>query len=84
MLVTGAKETSKVTFLDQVSCMYYSVQFCKDKKVIRALIDLGNKVNTMTLAYAKQLGLRIWKIDVGAQKIDRSLSKTFEMVTAGF
>ena len=38
----------------------------------------------MTLAYAKQLGLRIKKTDVKAQKIDKSSSNTFRMVIADF
>ena len=38
----------------------------------------------MTLAYAKQLGLRTRKTDVGAQKIDGSSLDTFGMVIAGF
>ena len=38
----------------------------------------------MTPAYAKQLSLRTHKTDVGAQKIDASLLRTFGMVIAGF
>ena len=38
----------------------------------------------MTLAYAKQLSLQVQKTDVGAQKIDGLLLRTFGMVIAGF
>ena len=38
----------------------------------------------MTLAYAKQLGFQVRKTDVGAQKIDGLLLRTFGMVIAGF
>ena len=38
----------------------------------------------MTLAYAKKLGFRTWKTDVGAQKIDYLLLKTYRMVIAAF
>ena len=38
----------------------------------------------MTPAYAKKLGLRTRKTDIGAQKIDGSLLKTYEMVIAAF
>ena len=38
----------------------------------------------MIPAYAKQLGFRIRKTDVEAQKIDGSLLRTFEMVIANF
>ena len=71
--------------LNRVPGIHYLVQFQKDKgATIRALIDLDSKVNTMTPAYAKQLGFQVRKTDVGAQKIDSSLLRTFKMVIAGF
>ena len=71
--------------LDWVPCIHYPVQFQKDKgATIWALIDLRSKVNAMTLAYAKQLGLQVQRTDVEAQKIDGSLFRTFGMVIAGF
>ena len=71
--------------LDRVPYIYYPVQFRKDKRAtIWALIDSGSKINAMTLAFAKQLGLQVRKTDVGAQKIDGSLLRTFGMVIAGF
>ena len=61
------------------------MQFRKDKgTTICALINSGSEVNAMTPAYAKKLGLRIWKTDVGAQKIDGSSLDTFKMVIASF
>ena len=66
-------------------CIYYPIQFRKDKGVtIWALIDSGSKVNAITLAYSKQLGLHIWKTNVWDQKIDRLLLRTFGIVIAGF
>lgn len=38
----------------------------------------------MTLAYASILGLRVYRINVKAQKIDCSILKTFEIVLASF
>ena len=84
-LVTGAsKETQKVIVLDQIPCIYYLVEFQKDKATIQALIDSGSKANAMTPAYTKQLGFRTQKTDVGAQKIDGSSLDTFGIVIAGF
>ena len=60
------------------------MQFCKDKETIGALINSGGKVNTITLAYTAKLGLKVYLTNVGAQKIDGLLLKTFEMVIAGF
>ena len=38
----------------------------------------------MSPAYAKRLGLKTWKTNVGAQKIDGFAFKTFGMVIAEF
>ena len=59
MLMTGANKEAQEVILDRVSYIYYPIQFQKDKKVIGALINFGSKFNTMTLAYAKQLGLEV-------------------------
>ena len=85
-LVTSAsKEAQEVIVLDHVPCIHYPVQFWKDQgATIWAVIDSGNKVNTMTPAYAMKLGLRIQKTDVKAQKIYSSLLETYEMVIATF
>ena len=82
--VTGANKEAQEVILDRVSCIYYPVQFQKDKEVIRALIDSGSKLNAMTPAYAFKLGLRIQKTDVSAQKINGSSLRTFVMIIAGF
>ena len=85
-LVTGAsEEAQEVIILDRVPYIYYPMQFWKDKgATIWVLIDLGSEVNAMTLAYAIKLGHQVWRTDVGAQKIDSSLLRTFGMVIAGF
>lgn len=48
------------------------------------MFNLGSKVNAITLAYVSKLGLKICRINVGAQKIDDSIFKTFKMVPASF
>ena len=86
VLVTETiKEAYKVIVPNRLPCIYYLVQFQKDHKAtIWALIDLASKVNAMTLAYAKQLGLQVQKTEVEVQKIDDSLFRTFGMVIASF
>ena len=64
--VTQATQEEKEVILDRIPCIYYQVQFRKDKETIRALIDSGSEVNTMTPAYAKKLSLRTRRTDVGA------------------
>ena len=83
--MTDASKEGWKMIMDRVPCIYYPIKFRKDKRLtIRALINLGSKINAMTLAYAKPLSLQGQKIDVGAQKIDGSLVKTFEIVITSF
>ena len=84
MLMTGACKEDLKVILDWVPCVYYLVQFRKDKEIIQALIDSSSNINTITPAYIKKLGLRTRKIDAGAQKIDGSNLDMFEMVITGF
>ena len=48
------------------------------------MLNSGSKVNAMSSAYAERLGLKTWKTNVGAQKIDGSALETFGMVIADF
>ena len=79
--MTGTSKKDDVT-LQRVPCVYYLIWF--KKKEVPALIDSSSEVNTMTSAYASELGLRVYRIDVGAQKIDGSTLKIFGMVLASF
>ena len=49
-----------------------------------ALFDLGSGVNTVHLAFAKELGFPIRPTDVGVQKNDSTMLETYEMVVAAF
>ena len=86
MSITGtSKETQKVRVLNKVFYICYSVQFQKDKnKDILVLLDFGNKINTITSAYAAQLGLKIERMNIGTQKIDWFLLKIYNMLIAAF
>ena len=80
-------DTSKEATLEQVPCIWYPIWFRQkndedEDKDVRALIDSGNEINAIHPAYATKLGLRARKINVGAQKIDRSHLDTFGMVIA--
>ena len=65
-------------------CIHYLLYFQNDITGVKALIDSGSEVNAMTPAYALKLYLKVYPINVGAQKIDVSTLETFEMVTASF
>ena len=76
--------TQKVV-LDRVFCIHYQVQFRKNKKAtIQALINSSSKINTMILAYASKLGLKVQKTDIRVQKIDNSSLETYKIVIAAF
>ena len=52
---------------------------------IRALgLRFYSKVNAINPDYAWKLGFKIWKTNIGAQKIDSSALKTFGIVIADF
>ena len=80
----------KEVVLERVPCIHYPVRFQKDNEQegqqpqVRALFNSGSKVNAMNPAYAKRLGLKTRKTNVGAQKIDGSALETFGMVIADF
>lgn len=87
-LVANPKASTFITItpllLERVPCIYYLLCFRKDKSNIENLIDSSSEVNTITLAYAKKLGLQTQKMDVSAQKIDGSSLATYEIVIARF
>ena len=68
----------------RVPCIHYPVWFQENQEQVRALLDSGSEVNAMSPAYAKKLGLKTWKTNVWAQKIDGSALETFGMVIADF
>ena len=63
-------------------CIYYPVQFQEEQ--IKALLNSGNKVNAMNPDYTWKLRLKIRRTNIGAQKIDGSVLKTFGMVIVNF
>ena len=77
MLVTDGDE--KVI---KVLCIYYLVQF--QEKQIKALLNSGSEVNTINSNFAWKLGLKVWKINVRAQKLNSSALETFGMVIVDF
>ena len=84
-VIDASRKAPKVRVLDKVPYICYSVQFRKDEgKDVLVLLNSGSKVNSMTLAYAAHLGLKVRVTNVGAQKIDGSSLATYSMVIAAF
>ena len=75
-VIDGGKE------IVRVPCIQYLVQFQKEQ--IKALLDSGSEVNAMNPDFAPKLSFKVWKINVGTQKIDSSALETFGMVIADF
>ena len=74
----------KEVVLKRVPCIYYLVWFQESQEQIRALLDSGNEINTMSPAYIERLGLKTRKTNIRAQKMDSSALETFGMVIANF
>ena len=66
----------------RVPCIYYLVKF--QEKQVKTLLDSSSEINAISPTYAKRLGLKTWKTNLGAQKIDDFALKTLEMVIADF
>ena len=56
---------SKELILGQITYIWYLVKFQKMIKIAWVLIDFGNKINIITLAYAAVLDLKIYPIAIG-------------------
>ena len=78
MPVTGSDEEVVV----KVPCIHYPIRFQEEQ--VRALLNSGSKVNAMNSDYARKLGLKIRRTNIGAKKIDGSALETFGMVIADF
>ena len=75
--MTGKKEEE----LKRVSSIWYLIIF-KDQTEV--LLDSKIKINPISQAFSHQLGLKIWKTNVGIQKIDSTTMKTYGMVISTF
>ncbi len=62
----------------------YPVQFQEDQPEVKALIDSGSEINTMTPAFTAKLGLRPRPTNVRVQKIVGSPLETNGMASARF
>ena len=83
LLVTKISKEKHVS-LEWLPYSYYLLCFQKDTLGIKALIDLGSEVNAMIPTYASKLDLKIYPINIGAQKIDSSTLEIFGMILASF
>ena len=68
----------------KISYIYYPVWFQESQGQIRALLDSGSKINALNPAIARKLNFHTQITNFGAQKIDGSILKTFEMVIIDF
>lgn len=71
----------KAEELEQELCIRYPVIFNDQTEI---WLDLENKVNAMSQAFAYSFGLKIRKINVRAKKIDGTSLGIYEMVVSTF
>ncbi len=81
VLVASTSMTEKTEELERVPCIWYPITL---KDQTEALLDSRSKVNAMSQAFAQQLGLKIRKTNVGAQKINGTTLETYGMVISTF
>ena len=65
-LVIDASIKALEMILKQTSYIQYSIKFCKNKKLVWALINFGSEVNAITPVYATILDLKVYSTDVAA------------------
>ncbi len=73
--------TEKTEELERVHYIWYLVTFNDQTEV---LLDSRSEVNVMSQAFAHQLGFKICKTNVGAQKIDGTTLETYGMAVSTF
>ena len=67
--------------LEWVPCIWYPVTF---KDQTKAILNSESKVNAINPAFASQLGFKIWKTNVGAQKIYGTTLETYRIIIFTF
>ena len=77
MLLTKANKED-IVVLDKISCIYYPIEFKKNKIQVQAVINSSSDVIDMTLGYASELGLKIRPINVRVQRLMILLLKYFK------
>ncbi len=80
---TSTSMTDKKTEeeLERVPCIRYLVTFNDQTE---ALLYSRSEVNAISQAFAQQLGFKIRKTNVGAQKIDGTTREIYKMVVSIF
>ena len=66
----------------RVPCVHYPVRFQEGQ--VKASFNSGSKINAINPNFAQKLGFKVWKTNVGAQKIDGSALETFGMIIVDF
>lgn len=58
--------------------------FKKDIKNIKILINFNSKINGMIPIYLSKLSIKIYHINIRAQKIDSFIFKIFQIILSSF
>ena len=75
--ISDLKKTEDKKELKLLPCIDYFITL---KDEIEALLDLESKVSTMSQTFTCQLGLKIWKTNVGSQKIAGTILEISKMI----
>ena len=77
-MTCGNEEVVRIPYI------HYPVRFQDCQEWVRTLFNSNSKVNAINTDYAWKLGLKIWKTNVRAQKINGSALEIFEIVITDF
>ena len=75
---------SEKVVLEKVPFINYPVWFQESQEQVKTLLDISSNVSAMSPAYAIKLGLKTWKTNIRAQKINDLALEIFGIVIADF
>ena len=70
--------TASPEALKHIFYIKYSIEF--QAQWVKALVNSDSEMNTINPIFAAKLGLSTQSINVGAQKIDASMLKTYDII----
>lgn len=79
--VNNWKNKTLESKLKRIPCIQYLVIFTGKTEALR---DSKSQINTISQAFASELGFKIQITDVGVQKIDSNTLETYEIVVSIF
>ena len=81
VLATFMSITEKKEKLEWIPCIWYSIT---SKDQTEVVLNSRNKINIINQTFDSQLGFKIWKTSIRAQKIDDTTLEIYKIVVFTF